>query len=82
MTDVSDERHSFSISSNLGLQWHEPRLSYNGTDSRVIFPKDFGDMFWKPDLYFWNAKTYEANQFVDLFYEGYLVNSKYILLFH
>ena len=63
--DISDERHSFSISSNLGLQWHEPRLSYNGNDSRVIFPKDFGDMFWKPDLYFWNAKTYEANQFVD-----------------
>ena len=65
VTDISDERHSFSISSILAVEWYDSRLSFNGTDQYLLFPKDVGDMFWKPDIYFWNAKTFETNQFVD-----------------
>ena len=65
VTDISDERHSFSISSILAVEWYDSRLSFNGTDQYLLFPKDVSDMFWKPDIYFWNAKTFETNQFVD-----------------
>ena len=65
VTDVSDERHSFSISSILAVEWYDSRLSFNGTDQYLLFPKDVGDMFWKPDIYFWNAKAFKTNQFVD-----------------
>ena len=63
--DISDERHSFSISSLLFVNWQESRLSFNGTDPHIVFPKDVADKFWKPDIYFWNAERFETNQFVD-----------------
>ena len=30
-----------------------------------MMPKKFANHFWRPDLYFWNAQTFNVHTFVD-----------------
>ena len=65
ITEINDNTHSFSISAVLVVQWYEPRVTYNGTESYFKIPKKLASHFWKPDLYLWNIQTFKVHTFVD-----------------
>ena len=65
ITGISDISHSFEISAVLVVQWYEPRITYHSSVPFLMIPQKMANHFWRPDLYFWNIKSFKVHSFVD-----------------